>query len=125
MSEGHGRPPLDDGKLQQLRQTFGESTEAVFADLLALFLSETPARLDALRRAAAAEDAATLKWEAHTLKGSCGLLGAGPMAAACSALDALGESGTTAGAAALLDRLEAEFGRVRRALEIHRGGAGA
>ena len=54
---------------------------------------------------------------AHTLKGSCGNMSAWRMAEICAELQETGVSGDLARAPDLLEQLEAEFGRVRQALE--------
>jgi HPt (histidine-containing phosphotransfer) domain-containing protein len=57
-----------------------------------------------------------VKRVAHTLKDSSGNMGATRMAAICSELEDVGASADLAVAPALLERLDAEFERVRSAL---------
>ena len=57
----------------------------------------------------------------HTLKGTCGYLGAGGLARICRELERLTTTGPVTAGLPLLDELEAEFGRVRAALERELG----
>jgi CheY-like chemotaxis protein/HPt (histidine-containing phosphotransfer) domain-containing protein len=95
----------------------GSGSGSLLAELVEIFLTDTAAYIAALRRAADAKDAGGLNTAAHTLKWSSGVLGALGMADLCRQLEALGDASAPAGAAALIDRLEQEFGRVRSALE--------
>jgi len=60
---------------------------------------------------------------AHTLKGTCGNMGALGMAAICGELHDTGHSGDLWRAPVLVERLEAEFGRVGQALEAEMEGS--
>jgi HPt (histidine-containing phosphotransfer) domain-containing protein len=51
------------------------------------------------------------------LKGGSGYMGAGQMAKICAGIQGLGASGELSRAPELLDELEAEFKRIRPALE--------
>jgi HPt (histidine-containing phosphotransfer) domain-containing protein len=86
-------------------------------ELVHLFIEDMPPQLAALREAIEGDDAASVEQVGHTLKGSCGIMGALRMATICSELQDIGHSGRLERAPALLERLEAEFGRVRPALE--------
>lgn len=57
---------------------------------------------------------------AHTLKGSCGNIGAIRMAKICEQLQEMGASEDLMTLPRLLDQLEAEFDRVRTVLEAER-----
>ncbi|MDR3426322.1 Hpt domain-containing protein [Silvimonas sp.] len=48
----------------------------LLAELLGVFLSDIPARLQTLESAASAEDFGTVAHEAHAIKGSCGTIAA-------------------------------------------------
>jgi two-component system, sensor histidine kinase and response regulator len=82
-----------------------------------MFLDDASSRLEELREAIGAGDAAGVERTAHTLKGSSGNMGATRMSAICSELQDVGGSGDLSRAAGLLEGLEEEFGRVRPALE--------
>ncbi len=106
--------PLDADVVASLRES-GEP--GLLSELAAMFFDDASSHLGDLREAVAAGDAPAVERTAHTLKGSSGMMGAREMAATCSDLQELGESGDLSGAPELLGRLEEEFGRVRPALE--------
>jgi HPt (histidine-containing phosphotransfer) domain-containing protein len=88
--------------------------DAAFVDeLIGIFLDEAPQHLATLRTAAAHGDAAVLARTAHTLKSSSGYLGIQRFQALCKQLEASAKAGDLTAAAALVDRLEHEFGQVR------------
>jgi HPt (histidine-containing phosphotransfer) domain-containing protein len=115
--------PVPAERLQQIRSDLGDP--AVFREFLVIFLAELPKRLDALRRAVSADDATTVKRVAHTLRGSSAYLGAKEVVRLCQDLEARAAAREVAGAAPLLDALEAETDRVQALLrrEIEEGGA--
>jgi CheY-like chemotaxis protein len=89
----------------------------LLAELAGMFLDDASSRLQELREAIGAGDAAGVERVAHTLKGSSGNMGATRMSAICAELQDVGGSGDLSRAAGLLEGLEEEFGRVRPALE--------
>ncbi|MDP9486934.1 MAG: response regulator, partial [Actinomycetota bacterium] len=118
-TEGAGAPPddatepLDPGVIEGLRELGGDE---LFGELAGLFLEDAPPRLEALREAIGSGDASSVGQAAHALKGSSGNMGATRMASICAELEEAGGSRDLTRAPGLLDRLEAEFGRVRPAL---------
>jgi HPt (histidine-containing phosphotransfer) domain-containing protein len=89
----------------------------LLAELAGMFLDDATSRLEELREAIGAGDAASVERVAHTLKGSSGNMGATRMSAICAELQDVGGSGDLARAAGLFEGLEEEFGRIRPALE--------
>lgn len=114
MDPGASRP-IDVRRLRQALVDLGAG--AVFRELIGVFLHDTPERLAALRRAASAGDARGVKSVAHTIKGTCGYLGATGLVALCKEVELLSQSGAVAAAEPVLEQLEAEFQRVQAALE--------
>ena len=112
--EEDSQNPLDESVLEGLR-ALGDAS--LLAELVELFVDETPSRLAALRNAVEDEDAGTVEQTAHTLKGSCSNMGAWRMANLCAELQELGSSGELTPASGLLDQLQAEFDRVRVTLD--------
>lgn len=86
------------------------------AALVREFLDTAGPRLDRLRAANARGDASAVEWEAHSLKGSCGSLGASGMVRLCEQLEHAGTAGSGDAARGTLDALDAEWRRVREAL---------
>jgi HPt (histidine-containing phosphotransfer) domain-containing protein len=103
--------------LEGLRELQGEGEPDVLKELIELYLEDVPSQLKALREAEERDDAKSVECIAHTLKGSCGNLGAVRMAPICAELEEIGGSGDLATAPALISRLEEEFGRVCAVLE--------
>ena len=68
-----GRPPLDDAIFEQLKSKIG--TESV-RQLYEMTVDDVRARVDRIGAAADRGDHATVRQEAHTIKGSCGMVGA-------------------------------------------------
>jgi HPt (histidine-containing phosphotransfer) domain-containing protein len=84
------------------------------AELIAIFLEDTPPRVAQLRDAPA--DLPTLRRVAHTLKGACGNMTALPASEAASRLEAAagrGDAGEAEAARlALLDEMDRLFGEL-------------
>ncbi len=110
---------IDRGVLESLRGLQPPGSTDFLSGLIRDFLTEAPAKLEALREAAARGEAGTLERLAHALSGSSASLGALRVAEACKDLEALGRSGAPGGALrGPLARLEEEFGQARAALAL-------
>ena len=68
-----GRPPLDDRIFEQLTTKIGAESVRQLYDMT---LEDVRARLGRIGAAADRGDEATVRQEAHTIKGSCGMVGA-------------------------------------------------
>src|SRR5262245_55375747 len=104
-------PPVDAATLDGYRAFDDE----LLPMLIEQFFQESPQRMQALRAACAAGDVGTLKFEAHALKGSARVFGAACLVELCAALEqthVVDESTRSR-----WNGLEAEFERVRAALE--------
>jgi CheY-like chemotaxis protein/HPt (histidine-containing phosphotransfer) domain-containing protein len=112
--EGDTTEPLDQSVLASLREM---GDQGFLDELYELFLEDVPAQLEALRENIEGGDALSVERVAHTLKGSCGNIGATRMATICTGLEEATRSGDLDRASALAARLEAELGRVGVALE--------
>ncbi|HET9229047.1 MAG TPA: ATP-binding protein [Thermoanaerobaculia bacterium] len=104
--------PLDD--LARLEAASGKPLVRLVVET---FLAETPQRLERLREALGQSDARELAFVAHSLKGSCGQVGALRLAALSAELENAGRQGSLETAPALLARLDRELGRVAGVLE--------
>ena len=109
--------PLDRSVLASLRELQQEGEPDIMRELIELFLSDVPPQLVALREAVEAGDANSVERVAHTLRGSCGNMGAVGMEDICAELEEIGRSEDQRDAPALASRLEEEFRRVRAACE--------
>jgi len=79
---------LDPAVIAELRRA-GESfgNPAFIGQLVSLFQASTPGKMDRIRQALAAGDAAAVGEVAHTLRTNCGMLGATRMAGACARIE--------------------------------------
>lgn len=105
-------PPLDQQAF--LRTLRGDT--ALASAMAALFLSECPRQLDAVRQAVVAGDAKALEQAAHLLRGSVGNFVASEATAAAARLEACGRAGDLSQAAGALRTLEAALERLTPAL---------
>jgi len=108
--------------LSALRDLQGEGRPDLLAELIAVYLRDTPPRLAALREAVARADAEVLRREVHGLKGSSSQIGAVQMAHLCTDLEGHVRTADLTRAAETLRRLDAAFGRVRAHLLALAGG---
>jgi PAS domain S-box-containing protein len=86
-------------------------------EMLALFLSESPAMFQEVERAVRAGDASALRRAAHALKGSVANFAAPRPVEAARALEKMGTGGDLSGAAQALGELEGALREFRRAAE--------
>jgi two-component system, sensor histidine kinase and response regulator len=89
-----------------------EGDRSLLAELVAIFLEESPIRLAEIRRCLVSGDAKGLERAAHTLRGSVGSLGARAAAHAALALEIKGRDGALAGAEVEVAELEREMSRL-------------
>ncbi len=108
---------LDERTLQELRHFLGERAPLVLAQMIDNYLERAPALLAAIDQAAALGDAQALEFSAHALKSTSSNFYVLSFAELCQELEAIGSSGTTDGASALVPALKAEYERVRQALQ--------
>ena len=125
-ADGSGAPaeikdPIDRAAIESLRELGGSE---MLSELAEMFFDDAQSGIDAIRGAVERGDAQTVERAAHTLKGSSGNMGAKRMAALCGELQDASASGDLTHAPELLEGLEAEFGRVRPALEAEGAGGG-
>jgi CheY-like chemotaxis protein/HPt (histidine-containing phosphotransfer) domain-containing protein len=113
-------PAVNTDTLNRLRDLRVPGQADPVAEIIDLFLQQTPDLLRLLGEAFEEKDLASVETTAHTLKGSCANLGAEQMAAWCRDLESMARQGTIAPAGKLPVQLEHEFATVRRILEVER-----
>jgi two-component system, sensor histidine kinase and response regulator len=113
---------IDRSVLESLRELQEEGEPDIISELVQLFVEDTPPQLAALREAVEASDAQSVERIAHTLKGSCGNMGAVRMAKLCEELQGVGASRNLARVPELPDQLEAEFELVSKLLKVEQPG---
>ena len=109
-------PLMDFGRLEEFKE-FDDADLSMTREVIALFLADTPQRLDAIARAAAAGDASALATAAHALKGAAGNVGALALHQAAGELEALAREGLPTDAVARAQQLQALWERTRPVLE--------
>jgi CheY-like chemotaxis protein len=116
---GPGAPEeaVDGSILALLRDLQREGQPDILAEVIAVYLRDTPRRLTALHEGVACADAEAVRRAAHSLKGSSGQIGAVQVARLCADLEY--QVGTTdwMGATETLRHLDEAFGRVRAHLQ--------
>jgi len=91
--------------------------QELLAEIVELFVGESPRMMAAVDRAVASSDAAALRLAAHTLKGSASVFGAQHAVELSFELESMGDAGELTGAEEILALLRDEIGRVIPSLE--------
>ncbi|MGY0195483.1 response regulator [Leptothrix sp. BB-4] len=111
-------PVLDRARLAELRSLDDDEVAApLLTELVARFMDETPAHVEALRLALDLGDAAALAARAHRLLSVTDNLGARRMAVLCAEIEQHARHDRLTPAAVLFERLELEHLAVRAALQ--------
>ena len=85
-------PVVDESVLREVLESTGDDLDFV-RELIETYLADSPAQLDAIDEALAADDAAALVRPAHTLKSSSATIGAMRLSAVARELEMAGRSG--------------------------------
>jgi HPt (histidine-containing phosphotransfer) domain-containing protein len=115
--------PLDRRALDEIRRLEADGGAGLLNEIIDTYLGTTPGLLAGLEEAVREDTPEALWRTAHNLKGSSISLGAEAVSDLCGRLEALGRSGTTKDARALLDALEQACESARRALVAEKTGA--
>ncbi|MBD1897069.1 response regulator [Coleofasciculus sp. FACHB-129] len=108
---------VDFQAIQGLCDMFGENASSVLVEVIDSFLEDTPQILQVIRNAVDAGDAVALRQATHTLKSTSATLGAMTLSNLCKQLEAIAKDDTLAGAPEIASQMEAEYERVRCALQ--------
>ncbi|GAA5316914.1 MAG: Hpt domain-containing protein [Candidatus Pelagadaptatus aseana] len=103
---------VDTETLEMLKEVMEDD----FPLLLQTFIDDALTRIPQLREQLDANNADELRRNAHSLKGSSGNVGAAGMTEICSRLESLANQSQLQEAGDIINAIEAEFGRVRSAL---------
>jgi CheY-like chemotaxis protein len=107
---------VDQQTIQGLRDLGGPDDD-LLGEVIQLYFDDSIGRIEAMRAAIAASDAAALSSAAHAMKSASANVGAMRVRHLCERLEMLGRTGTTQGAAALFEELEREYAEAKKALE--------
>jgi len=113
-------PTIDPTVLQELKEMMGEESPEFLTEVIDSYLEDAPHLLQAIHTAVAQADATRLEQAAHTLKSSSATLGAIPLSELSKELEAMGRAGTVEGGVERASQLEAEYQRVKAALQLER-----
>ncbi|HEV7817176.1 MAG TPA: response regulator [Janthinobacterium sp.] len=102
--------------LENIRALSASDGDALLQRVIHAYVDDTPQHLQALRMAIAALDTEHIRKAAHSLKSSSANIGAEALAQLCKAMETLGRSASTDGAAGILTDMEQEFLAVRHSL---------
>jgi len=105
--------PIDTKIFDNLRELMGND----FIELLNVFLSSVPDQLASLKESANKSDSDGISRTAHSLKSSSGNLGALALCECCSDLESWARTGKTEGSMKSIEKIEAEFLRVKTVFE--------
>lgn len=107
---------IDRAVYEGLVESVGGDKEFV-AELLQTYFDDSPKLLETMHGALAAGNADEFRRAAHSLKSNSASFGAMALSRLARGLEEMGKAGTLDGAAAGMAQAEAEYARVRAALE--------
>ncbi|MBS1792341.1 MAG: PAS domain S-box protein [Acidobacteria bacterium] len=110
-------PTFDEAMFKSLEEFSPDGADEIIAELIGIFLEESPKGFQNLAGAVEAGDLKKIETLAHALKGSCATIGVARTAALCSALERLAFEGGLDGAPELLTEIDAELKRSVEVLE--------
>jgi HPt (histidine-containing phosphotransfer) domain-containing protein len=108
---------------EELRQMAESGDSEIVHEVLSIFQTDTAKRLQSLRAGLAANDAAQVKTQAHSIKGSASQVGALGMAAVCQRIENEAGAGSTE-LTRLVQELEAGFAEVSQAITAGKASLG-
>jgi len=108
---------LDREMLARLQADLGGGDPTIVAELIDMFLADTPQLLTDMHMASAEGSAEKLQRAAHTLKSSSSTLGAQLLATRCGALEMLAREGRLDEASDLLRQIEADYEPTKSTLQ--------
>ena len=116
MISNDGLPSLDPEVIESLKALSDDGDPELFRELVELFLTDTPARFADLESATADGDADAIQALAHSLKSSCGNLGALNLSNLFKEIETAARELRLDGAPALVQQSREELGKVETEL---------
>ncbi len=101
--------------LEELRQRLDNDEELV-AEIVELFLDDTPRQIAALEDALARADGEVVRERAHTLKGTAANMGATELRETAGRMEEAARDGRLGEATELVDSIHRDFAKLRKAL---------
>lgn len=112
---------LDRSVLASLRELQDEGEPDIVAEIGDLFIKHAPQKIASIKKAASEGNAKALEVAAHSLKSSSSYIGALKLSAFSKELEFMGRNGSLEGSVEKAATIEAEFKRVKAALEAEIG----
>ncbi len=110
-----------DDIIGRLQNRAGVVDKKLLDEFIGLFIDDTRSRLDVMRKAVQESDLKTIRRECHALKGACLEMGVTSLSSRCDALGKASRDERVHDLPGELERLTAEFERVRPIFEEGRG----
>ncbi|HLF93003.1 MAG TPA: Hpt domain-containing protein [Planctomycetota bacterium] len=111
---------IDPKVIEELRALQMGGSQTFLAELIDIFLKEQVQHLERLRKAVEARDSSQVERVAHTMKGSCGNLGAKELSRVCAELQEVTRAGDWAQVAEFVARIEREAAVVEIELQAEK-----
>lgn len=108
---------LDERFLQDLCSLRRPGRPDIYVDMLSRYLDSSRQYIESMRQQLVARNATELFQTAHSLKSSSGMVGARVLVERLKELEVISTSGELSTASAAFARVEAEYARVRKAIE--------
>jgi signal transduction histidine kinase/CheY-like chemotaxis protein/HPt (histidine-containing phosphotransfer) domain-containing protein len=97
----------DCDEMGAVQEAFGDG----FGELVALFMQDSPKRIESLRQAMQEQNQTAIGRIAHALAGSCASIGASALSRLCKALEMENKSGIPADLAIRIEAIEVEYAK--------------
>lgn len=110
---------LDPKAINDLKEMMGEEDfPAVFSELVATYLQDSPNLIEKIKEGLTAKDCDTIKLNAHSLKSSSASLGATTLSELCKQLELLMTEKNLEKAPPLIEKIIAEYEEVKKAIHL-------
>ncbi len=117
LSGATGEGPVDLDVIREIRMLERHSGKAFFSESVAKFFGNSEEYLQGMKEAVKEGDLDALRFNAHTLKGSSGFMGAKRLSSLCLQLEKMARNGQMNGAGKVLEEAIREYERVKLVLE--------
>lgn len=112
---------LDRSVLASLRELQEKGEPDIVAEIGDLFIKHAPQKIASIKKAASEGNAKALEVAAHSLKSSSSYIGALKLSTFSKELEFMGRNGSLEGSVEKAAKVEAEFKRVKAAIEAEIG----
>ncbi len=99
--------------LQEFQEMMGDDGQEMVANLINLYIVDSQELIQKMHKALSPTDCEILRREAHTLKGNSNQVGAEILGNRCAELEKLAKAGSTIGAEALIEQIQADYEQVK------------